>query len=56
MGRMNDDMLIVHICQEFGWTYEEYQSQPAYFLEIIRRKMKIDQKEQELSLKKLKRG
>ena len=40
-------MQIVAICQEFGWTYQEYMSQPSWFLTLIREKMVRDNKEQE---------
>jgi hypothetical protein len=36
------DMQVVVICEMFGWTYDEYLSQPIEFLELIREKMKID--------------
>lgn len=56
MGKMDGLMLMVAICQEFGWTYFEYMSQPQWFLTLIREKMMRDNKEQELSLKKMRRG
>lgn len=52
MGRMDNLMLAVEICKEFGWTYDEYMSQPNFFLTIIREKMVRDQKAQELELRK----
>lgn len=56
MGKMDASMQMVAICQEFGWTYEEYMSQPAHFLTLIREKMVRDNKEQERRTKQLKRG
>jgi len=56
MGRMDDLMLTVTICETFGWTYEQYQNQPAFFLTLIREKMVRDQKRQELELRKMNRG
>ena len=56
MGKMDGSMQIVAICQEYGWTYEEYMSQPAWFLTLIREKLVRDQKEQERGLKQMKRG
>lgn len=49
-------MQMVTICQEFGWTYEEYFSQPTFFLAAIREKMVRDNKAQEQALKQSKRG
>lgn len=49
-------MLEVQICQDFGWTYEEYLSQPVHFLAMIREKMRIDGKRQEREAKQHHRG
>jgi len=35
-------MGIVSVCQEMGWTYLEYMSQPSWFLELLMDKMQID--------------
>lgn len=46
-------MQMVHICKEFGWTYQEYLAQPIWFIKLIREKMIIDNKELEMQQKKL---
>jgi hypothetical protein len=56
MGRMDESMQMVAICQDFGWTYEEYIAQPAYFIQLIKQKMIIDAKERELEAKRHKYG
>lgn len=56
MGKMNSTMMMVAICQEFGWTYAEYISQPNFFLELIKQKLTRDSKEQELQAKQARRG
>lgn len=53
---MDEAMQMVAICQEFGWTYEQYQNQPAYFLTLIREKMVKDNKRQEMEAKKARHG
>lgn len=53
---MNSLMLMVSICEDYGWTYEEYQNQPAFFLELVIEKKIRDNKEKELAYKKMKRG
>jgi len=55
-GKLNDDMLIVTICEMFGWTYKEYQDQPSFFLQLIIKKMVIDNKEKEMQYRKIKHG
>lgn len=49
-------MMVVAICQEFGWTYDEYMRQPSFFLEMVKEKLIRDQKEQEMSIKRMERG
>jgi hypothetical protein len=49
-------MQMVQICEDFGWTYEQYLSQPQHFLTLIREKMRIDAKRKEQELNKTKRG
>jgi hypothetical protein len=44
-------MQMVTICEKFGWTYEEYQQQPAFFLMLIREKMVRDAKREEMARK-----
>jgi hypothetical protein len=56
MGRMDEMMQMVAICQEYKWTYQEYMSQPSYFIQLVKAKMVRDNKEQELASKKSFRG
>lgn len=37
-------MLVVALCEHFGWTYEEYQNTPAFFIELCIKKLEIDAK------------
>lgn len=53
---MDSLMQAVAICQEFGWTYEEYLNQPTFFLAAIREKWTRDRKAEELKAKQMKRG
>lgn len=46
-------MFMLIICQEVGWTYQEYMSQPIWFIEALRSKMSIDNKRTEMEMKKL---
>jgi hypothetical protein len=56
MGRMDETMQIIAICQEFGWTYNEYMDQPQYFLTLVKEKMVRDNKERELKSKNNRHG
>lgn len=56
MGRLNGAMQMVAIMQEFGWTYEQYQSQPQEVIVLILEKMRIDSKERELAAKRIQHG
>lgn len=53
-GKMNQDMLVVAICQEFKWDFYTYMSQPKYFIELIKEKLIRDQKEMEMKMRSLK--
>ena len=35
-------MQIVAICEEMGWTYEEYMAQPVWFIDLLKDKLQID--------------
>jgi hypothetical protein len=56
MGKLDGHMQVAAICEAFGWTYQQYHDQPAHFIELIKGRMRIDAKEQELQSKKSKRG
>jgi len=49
-------MLIVHVCQEYGWDYETYMRQPSWFIELIFKKMEIDSKKSQQEALKSKLG
>lgn len=35
-------MIIVAICELFGWDYYTYMSQPKWFIDLIKAKMTVD--------------
>ena len=35
-------MIVVAICEAFGWTYNQYLDQPVFFIELIKDKMRVD--------------
>jgi len=43
-------MIVVAICQEMGWTYDEYLDSPKWFIDLIKTKLEIDSE----NLKKIK--
>lgn len=49
-------MIRVAICEDFGWTYEDYQNQPVHFIQLITEKKVRDNKEREMQIKKMNRG
>jgi len=48
-------MEVVSICQEMGWTYEEYMSQPNWFLELVKEKLQMNGERIRKELRKVKR-
>jgi len=49
-------MQAVVVCERFGWTYDEYLSQPVFFMRLIREKIVLDAKAEKLRAKQNKRG
>ncbi len=45
-------MLIVSICEKFGWTYQEYMDQPLWFIDLLLAKADIDRQKAEKIMKK----
>jgi cytochrome bd-type quinol oxidase subunit 1 len=35
-------MLAAIICREFGWTWQEYEKQPSWFIDIILKMMQAE--------------
>lgn len=35
-------MITVAICEQFGWDYHTFDAQPAWFIDLIREKMRLD--------------
>jgi len=38
-------MIAALICREMKWTYQEYQNQPSWFIDIIRALLKAESEE-----------
>lgn len=43
-GRITGQMLMITICEKYGWDYFTYESQPSWFIDLIISKMEIDNK------------
>ena len=41
---MRDDLIILEVCREYGWTYQQFMEQPHYFTELAIEKLIIDSK------------
>jgi hypothetical protein len=50
---LREEQVAALICREFGWTWEEYRNQPAWFIDIILEMLKA---ESELIKKEYGRG
>ena len=38
-------MLIVTVCEKYGWDYNQYMAQPSWFLDLVALKMRLDNEE-----------
>jgi len=43
---------MLSICQETGWTYQEYMAQPKWFIDSLKDKLQIDSKNMKKELNK----
>lgn len=50
-GAVQDDVVIVQVCKNMGWTYAEYLDQPQWFVELATDMIRIESKEQERRIK-----
>jgi len=37
-------MIVVTICEAYGWDWQTYENQPLWFIDLIKKKMEIDAK------------
>lgn len=44
-------MQAIVVCERFGWTFDEYMAQPAFFLRLINEKIVMDAKAEKLRAK-----
>jgi hypothetical protein len=42
---LKNEQVAALICREFGWTFEEYQNQPSWFIDIILEMLKAEGEE-----------
>lgn len=45
-------MEMISICQEMGWTYQQYMQQPKSFIASLQDKMQLDSKEMKKEINK----
>lgn len=50
-GAVSDEIVIVQVCKNMGWTYAEYLDQPQWFVELATDMIRIESKEQERRIK-----
>jgi hypothetical protein len=39
-------LLILEVCRLYGWTYDEYMSQPHWFTELAIERLIVDRKQE----------
>lgn len=52
---LDEQMSIVILCCDMGWTYQEYLSQPEWFLDLLRIKRNFDAEYSNKELRKVKK-
>jgi len=43
---MSEEIFTVIICQEMGWDFWQYESQPEWFLDLLKIKLNLDAEKQ----------
>lgn len=41
-GGLDNSSISVLMCQKFGWTYNQYREQPAWWLDLAQRMINIE--------------
>lgn len=41
-GSVPDVYIVAEICEKYGWTWDEYHSQPIEFIANIQEKMRVE--------------
>lgn len=44
-GNLPEEMMIIEICEEFGWDYYQFLNQPVWFIDLIIEKSKAEARE-----------
>jgi len=50
---MPEEILIIEICERYGWTYDQYLDQPQWFIDTIIQKSNMDSEAQAKADKEL---
>lgn len=49
---LTETMLAVLICEKFHWTWQEYDAQPTWFIDLIVSKMRAEAEESHKAAKR----
>jgi hypothetical protein len=44
-AELKEEQIAALICREFSWTWQEYENQPSWFIEIILEMLKAEAEE-----------
>jgi hypothetical protein len=44
-GSLPDEILMIDICERFGWDYYQFLEQPSWFIELIVEKVNAENRE-----------
>jgi len=40
-----EEAVIIQVCREMGWTYQEFQEQPSWFVDLLIELRNLEEKE-----------
>lgn len=47
---LRDELVILELCERYGWTYQEYMAQPHWFTALAAERLDIDAKRRKRTL------
>lgn len=51
-GRLHPDMQVAMLCEKMGWTFQQYCSQPDWFIDLLLIKGNLDSQYQKREIRK----
>jgi len=51
LGEVPEEVIMVQLCREMKWTYQEFMNQPAWFIDLLLEVINMEEREKERRIK-----